>query len=63
MKITIAEIKSFQERKKKITTMGEFKALGRELRDKFLLTDMQAIDILNGTSEKILVILEEQEEF
>lgn len=62
MKITIADINEFQERKAKITTIGEFKALGRELRDKFSLTDIQAIDILNGRDEKILEILEKQEE-
>jgi len=36
--------------------------LGRELRDKFNLTDREAIDILNGKDEKILKLLERQEE-
>lgn len=46
--LTITEVLDWQSRKNKLKTIGEFKELGRELRDKFNLTDRQAIDILNG---------------
>lgn len=52
------DIREFQERKKDVKTIGEFKDLGRELRDKFSSTDKEAIDILNGRDDKILQILE-----
>jgi hypothetical protein len=47
-KLTVGEIKEWQERKNKIKTFGEFKKLGRELADKHGLTDREAIDVLNG---------------
>ncbi len=37
-----------------------FKALGRELRDRFNLTDRQAINILNNKTDEILEILKSQ---
>jgi hypothetical protein len=40
----------------------DFKELGRELRDKFNLTDKQAIDILNNNTDAMLKILEGDEE-
>ncbi len=62
MSITLADIREYQEKKKNIKTIGEFKALGRELRDKFSLTDKQAIDVLNGKDKEILKILEAKQE-
>lgn len=46
-KLTANEVIKFQERKGELKTIGEFKELGRELRDKFGLTDREAIDLLN----------------
>lgn len=62
MGIAISDIRDFQARRSELRTIGEFKALGRELRDKFGLTDRQAIDILNGDNAAILEILERGEE-
>ena len=61
MAITIKDIREFQGKREAIKTIGEFKALGRELRDKFNLTDREAIDILNNDYEAILKILERKE--
>ena len=58
MIITLADIREYQEKRKGIKTIGQFKELGRELRDKFALTDRQAINILNGNDKEILRILE-----
>ncbi len=49
--MTAKDIQEFQDRKSKLKTIGEFKELGRELRDKFKLTDMEAINLLNGKHE------------
>lgn len=62
MTITIHDIEKYQDKKKEIKTIGEFKSLGRELRNKFSLTDRQSIDILNGNDQAILDILAIQEE-
>jgi hypothetical protein len=59
--ITARDIMEYQSKMGDIKTIGEFKALGRELRDKFNLTDRQAIDILNNRQDEILKILAEQE--
>ena len=48
MRLTVDVIKEYQQRKTKLKTIGEFKALGRELRDEYYLTDKEAIDILNN---------------
>lgn len=61
MNITLSDIRDYQNKRNGLKTIGEFKALGRELRDKFGLTDMEAINILNGENNKILEILERQE--
>lgn len=60
-KLTISIIEEYQKRRDRLKTIGEFKALGRELRDKFNLTDMQAINILNRKSDEVLQILKERE--
>lgn len=61
-KITIEDIREYQNRLETVKANGfkvkDFKELGRELRDKFNLTDRQAISILNGESDEILKILE-----
>lgn len=65
MAITITDIREYQNKMKQVKANGfkarDFKALGRELADKFGLTDREAIDILNGKDEAILGILEKQE--
>ena len=64
-KLTIKDIKEYQGKMEIVKANGfkanDFKALGRELRDKFNITDRQAINILNNKSDEILKILEEQE--
>ena len=48
MKLNAKVILEYQEKVKRITLMiSEFEAIGRELRDKYNLTDREAIDILN----------------
>lgn len=66
-KITIKDVREYQKRMKQLQdtgvfTIGNFKMLGRQLRDKFNLTDLDAINILNNNEEQILNILERQEE-
>ena len=48
IKMTAKDILEFQKRKDAIKTIGEFKTLGIELRDKYQLTDREAIDLLNN---------------
>jgi len=59
--LTAKDVQEYHDKLETIKTIGEFKALGRELRDKFNLTDRQAIDILNGKANEILEILASQE--
>ncbi|MCC5440355.1 hypothetical protein AL714_11595 [Clostridium botulinum] len=62
--ITIEDIKEHQEKMQVIKVNEfkacDFKALGRELRDRFNLTDRQAINILNNKTDEILEILKSQ---
>lgn len=52
--LTKEVIKEYQERKEKeCDTMGDFKELGRELRDKYDLKDREAIAILNNIEDEI----------
>jgi len=51
------DVQEYREKLKTVKTIGEFKELGRELRDKFNLTDRQAIDILNGGTDEVLEVL------
>lgn len=65
-KITIKDVREYQKKMKQLQdtgvfTIGNFKMLGRQLRDKFNLTDLDAINILNNNEEQILNILERQE--
>jgi hypothetical protein len=55
--MTFEDVKEYQVKREGIKTIGEFKALGRELRDKFNLTDRQSLDILNCNWEAIAEIL------
>jgi len=61
MKITVKDVKEYQSKRDNIKTIGEFKQLGRDLRDKFGLTDKEAIDILNNKGDAILDILAKSE--
>lgn len=56
-KITPALIQEYQKALESLKTIGEFKQLGRDIRDKHSLTDKQAIDILSNRN--ILEILKE----
>jgi len=46
-RITVNDVLEFQNKKDSLKTIGEFKELGREMRDTFNLTDKEAIDLLN----------------
>lgn len=60
-KITITDVKEYQERMKVVKTNGfkasEFKELARELQSKFNLTVPETTAILNDRAEEILDIL------
>lgn len=45
--ITIGQVLEYQKQRQGVKTMGEFKALGREIRDRHGLTDREAIALLN----------------
>jgi len=46
--VTIGQIKDIKTELAKITTIGEWKALGRKIKERFnLATDREAIDLLN----------------
>lgn len=49
--MTVAELHEWKSRKDALKTIGEFKALGRECRDKYGITDQQAISIINGEAK------------
>ncbi len=49
--LTARIVTEYQNRKSKIKTISEFKIIGRELRDRFDLTDREAIDLLNEKHE------------
>jgi len=60
MKLNVKVILEYQEKVKRITlTTSEFEAIIRELRDKYNLTDREAIDILNDRN--VLEILAKKE--
>ena len=46
--LTFVELKEWQDKLCSVQTIGEWKAVGREFRDKYNLTDRQALDILRG---------------
>ncbi len=45
------DLKVYRDKVKSIKTIGEFKQLGRQLRDEFNLTDIEAIQTLNKLKE------------
>jgi len=49
--MTASIIKQYQLKAKSLNTIGEFKELGREFRDKFKTSDREAINILNCKDE------------
>jgi len=59
--LTAKDVQEYQAKLDTVKTIGEFKALGRELRDKFNLTDRQAIDILNRNNSEVIKILANQD--
>ena len=65
MMITIKDIIEYQEKMKKVKSNGfkanEYKALGRELQEKFNLSVPEVTAILNNRAEDILEILKKQE--
>lgn len=66
-KLTAKDVKEYQDRVKTLKDNGKFtgnnfKSLGMELRDKFNLTDMQALDILNNRNDEVMKILIDQED-
>ena len=64
MMITIKDIIEYQEKMKKVKANGfkanEYKALGRELQEKFNLSVPEVTAILNNRAEEILEILKKQ---
>lgn len=60
MKLTAKVIQEYQKKKTKIKTMGEYKELGRELRDNYNLSTQEALDILSDRN--VLAILANHEE-
>lgn len=62
MKLNAKVILEYQEKVKKPTlTISDFKAIGRELRDKYNLTDREAIDILNDRNVLEILVKKEKE--
>jgi hypothetical protein len=59
--LTAKDVQEYQAKLDTVKTIGEFKALGRELRDKFNLTDRQAIDILIRNNSEVIKILANQD--
>ncbi len=59
--MTAKIIREYQDKVDKLKTIGEFKTLGRELRDKFGLTDREALDLLNGKNELEILAKYEKE--
>jgi hypothetical protein len=45
--ITIGQVLEYRKQRQETKTMGEFKALGREIRDRHGLTDREAIALLH----------------
>ncbi|EPY2306824.1 hypothetical protein ACXATD_002492 [Clostridium sporogenes] len=63
-KLTIRDVREYQKRMETVKANGfkakDFKALGRELQNKFNLTVPQTTAVLNNRSDEILKILEEE---
>lgn len=63
-KLTAKAVTEYQQRLQNMKPLraGPYKALGRELRDKFGLTDREAIDLMNGRNELEILSKYESEE-
>lgn len=63
-KLTAGAVAEYQKRRQDMKPLlaGPYKALGRELRDRFGLTDREAIDLMNGHNELEILAKYEQEE-
>ena len=61
MKLTASMVIEYQKKVKNCKTAGEWKAFGREIRDRHGLTDREAISILNGRQDDVLKIIASQE--
>ena len=59
--MTARDVIVYQKKRDELKTIGEFKTLGRELRDKFGLTDIEAIDLLDGRNELEILAKYEKE--
>ena len=61
-RMTATIIKEYQKKfNPKKMTIGEFKALGRDIRDRFGLTDKDALSLIRGDSN-VLEIMAKHEE-
>ncbi len=60
-KLTAKIAIEYQHRRCQAKTIGEFKTLGRELVDRFGLSDRDAIDLLNGHDALEILYKYEQE--
>ena len=63
-KLTAKVVAEYQKRRQDMKPLraGPYKALGRELRDRFGLTDREAIDLMNGRNELEILAKYEGEE-
>lgn len=61
-KLTASIVKEYQKKKEKAKTAGELKAIGKDLRDRCGLTDMEAIHILNGKNIVDIMIKYEKDD-
>ena len=61
-KLTAKDVLEYQEKGKGLKTIGQFKELGREIRDKHNLTDRQAIDIMNGDNAVAILAQQDKED-
>jgi len=57
MKITAKDIIEYRKRLKTIKTIGDFKTLGREIRDRHELTDKESLGVLQNNLDIILEVL------
>lgn len=53
-------IREYQRKAEKANTFGEYKAIGRELRDMFGLSDREALDLLRN--ERVIEIMRNHED-
>ena len=60
--ISAKTVLEYQQKLTSKTTIGEYKRIGRELRDKYGLSDIEAIDLINGRNvTQILAKCEDNE--